>query len=320
MPEILITIGSVVLLFFVTVIALASRYKRCPPDKILVIYGKTGVDKSGMSGRCYHGGGAFVWPIIQDYQFLDLTPSPIDIQLQGALSQQNIRVNTPSTFTVGISTEPGIMENAAEQEAETARAKTVEATKYADIVVPAMVEKQRIETIAEAEAEQIRRLEKGKADGIRSVMEAEAGGLKAQLSAKAEGFREVVNATNGNADLSALMLMIEQLPALVAEQVKAISNLKIDKVTVWDGGGKDGKNGTADFLSGLAGSLPPLHELTGNVGVKLPEFLGKMNLGESGEATVPEEASPKISVSSATTEDSGAVDESGAPEEDSEQR
>ena len=209
---------------------------------------------------------------------------------------------------------------AAEQEAETARAKTVEATKYADIVVPAMVEKQRIETIAEAEAEQIRRLEKGKADGIRSVMEAEAGGLKAQLSAKAEGFREVVNATNGNADLSALMLMIEQLPALVAEQVKAISNLKIDKVTVWDGGGKDGKNGTADFLSGLAGSLPPLHELTGNVGVKLPEFLGKMNLGESGEATVPEEASPKISVSSATTEDSGAVDESGAPEEDSEQR
>src|SRR5690606_20309169 len=113
-------------------------------------------------------------------------------------------------------------------------------------------------------------------------------GLKAQLAAKADGFREVVDATRGNPDLSALMLMIEQLPQLVAEQVKAISNLKIDKVTVWDGGGKDGKSGTADFLSGLAGSLPPLHELTRNVGVELPEFLGKMNSG-NGKAS-PEEA------------------------------
>ena len=92
--ELLILIGSIVLLFFVTVFAMASRYKRCAPDRILVIFGKTG-GKGGRSAKCYHGGGAFVWPIIQSHQFLDLTPIPIDIRLEGALSQQNIRVNTP---------------------------------------------------------------------------------------------------------------------------------------------------------------------------------------------------------------------------------
>ena len=46
---------------------------------------------------------------------MDLTPIPIDIPLEGALTKQNIRVNTPSTFTVGISTDPSVMSNAAER-------------------------------------------------------------------------------------------------------------------------------------------------------------------------------------------------------------
>ena len=72
-------------------------------------------------------------------------------------------------------------------------------------------------------------------------------------------------------------MISEQLPNLVAEQVKAIANLKIDSVTVWDSGKQaDGKNSTASFVSGLAGSLPPLHELTRNVGIDLPAFLGKV--------------------------------------------
>ena len=100
------------LVIFGTLAAFAMRYKRCPSDKILVIYGKT---SGGRSSRCIHGGAAFVWPMIQAYQFLDLTPIPIDIKLEGALSQQNIRINTPSTFTVGIATEKGLMENAAER-------------------------------------------------------------------------------------------------------------------------------------------------------------------------------------------------------------
>ena len=110
--EYIILIGAIIAVFFSLFIALATRYKKCPSDRILVVYGRVG---AGKSAQCYHGGAAFIWPIIQDYQFLNLTPLPIDIKLEGALSKQNIRVNTPSTFTVGIATEPGVMENAAER-------------------------------------------------------------------------------------------------------------------------------------------------------------------------------------------------------------
>ncbi len=89
---------------------LASRYKRCPSNAILAIYGKVG---EGQSVRCYHGGGAFVWPLIQDAKFLDLTPMTISIPLKGALSFQNIRINVPSTFTIAIDTSPEAMNNAA---------------------------------------------------------------------------------------------------------------------------------------------------------------------------------------------------------------
>ncbi|MEM9728590.1 MAG: flotillin family protein, partial [Myxococcota bacterium] len=91
---------------------LASRYKRCPSDRILVIYGKVG---AGQSAQCIHGGGKLVLPLIQDYAYLSLTPLTINIPLQNALSLQNIRINVPSTFTVGVSTQPTIMTNAAER-------------------------------------------------------------------------------------------------------------------------------------------------------------------------------------------------------------
>ena len=454
--EFLLLLGGLVVVAFATLIAFASRYRRCPSDKVLVVYGKI-AGGEGASARCYHGGAAFVWPVIQDYQFLDLTPIPIEIKLEGALSQQNIRVNTPSTFTVGISTEPGVMENAAErmlgltlneiqelardiifgqmrvviatmpieeinadrdklienisngvevelkkvglrlinvnvqditdesgyidalgkeaaaraineakikvaeqtksgeigranaerdqridvasagaqavegentakisvarsdadrreaeaeaerraaaaekvttaqalqesyaaeQAAERARAAREQATQHANVVVPAEIEKQRIETLAEAEAERIRRVKKGEADGIRLVMEAEAAGLMAILTRKAEGLRDIVGAAGNNPELASLLMVTEQLPGLVESQVKAISNLKIDKVTVWDGGnGADGKNATANFLSGMVGALPPLHELTKNVSVRLPEFLGSMADADDSEGT-----------------------------------
>ncbi|MEC9112550.1 MAG: flotillin family protein [Verrucomicrobiota bacterium] len=89
-----------------------SRYQKCPSDRILVVYGKTA---GGVSSRCLHGGATFIWPVIQAFEYLDLTPIPIDIPLEGALTKQNIRVNTPSTFTVGISTDPLVMSNAAER-------------------------------------------------------------------------------------------------------------------------------------------------------------------------------------------------------------
>ena len=444
MDFILILIITLVIVGLGTVFFWIQRYKRCPSDKILVVYGKT---QGGRSSRCVHGGAAFVWPVIQDFQWLDLTPIPIDISLTGALSKQNIRVNTPSTFTVGISTESGVMENAAERllglnmqaireqasdiifgqmrvviatmdieevnanrdlliekitngvevelkkiglklinvnikditdesgyidalgkeasaraineakvsvaererdgeigsaeaererriqvssaqatategenlakikvaqsdaqrreqeaeaerlavaaekvksaeafkeayaaetQAERARADREQASQHANIVVPAEIEKMKIETLAEADAEKIRRLKKGEADGIQSMMEAEARGTLAALQSKAEGFGQIVHAAGG-ADMASTLLVTEQLPQLVAEQVKAIANLKIDSVTVWDSGkGEGGKNDTANFVSGLVGALPPLHQITKNVGIELPEFLGKL--------------------------------------------
>jgi flotillin len=100
------------LLLFLTLVFLASRYKRCPSDKILVVFGKVG---AGQSARCIHGGGVLVVPLIQGSAYMSLTPMTISIPLQKALSLQNIRINVPSTFTVGVSTEPDIMNAAAER-------------------------------------------------------------------------------------------------------------------------------------------------------------------------------------------------------------
>ena len=464
---------ALILVLFGTLAAFAMRYKRCPSDKILVIYGRT---TGGRSSRCIHGGAAFVWPMIQAYQFLDLTPIPIDIKLEGALSQQNIRINTPSTFTVGVATESGVMENAAErllglslndvqslaqdiifgqmrvviatmpieeinadrdklienisngvevelrkvgirlinvniqdvtdesgyidalgkdaaaraineakvqvaqkerdgeigkaqaereqrvevsaaqatavegenrakitvansdadrrkqeaeaeriataaekvqaaealgeayaseESAERIRAKKEQATQYANIVVPAEIEKARIETLAEAEAEKTRRTKQGQADGLKSMMDAEALGLMAILQKKAQGLGDIVQACTGDPQMAMMMMITEQLPKLVEEQVKAISNLKIDSVVVWDGGSKGGKTQTADFLSGLVGSLPPLHDITKNVGLELPEYLGRM----TGAGRTPPDgggSSPKSSGGG-----SGGGDDSG---------
>ncbi len=116
MDYILIVIAVAVLFLFIMIMSMFRRYKRCPSDRILVVYGKVGSDADGhKSAKCIHGGAAFIWPIIQDYSFIDLTPLSIEVSLTNALSKQNIRVDVPSRFTVGISTEPAVMQNAAER-------------------------------------------------------------------------------------------------------------------------------------------------------------------------------------------------------------
>ena len=101
-----------VAVLFVTLTAILKRYRRCPSDKVLVIYGKTGRKSSA---KCIHGGAAFIWPVFQDYSYLDLKPISIECNLTNALSKQNIRVDVPCRFTVGVSTEPEVMTNAAER-------------------------------------------------------------------------------------------------------------------------------------------------------------------------------------------------------------
>ena len=114
LPLIIIAVAVVI---FALVVVFASRYKKCPSDKIMVIYGKVGTNRDGTqrSAKCIHGGAAFIVPIVQSYDYLDLTPLSIPVDLTNALSHQNIRVDVPSRFTVGISTEVGVMQNAAER-------------------------------------------------------------------------------------------------------------------------------------------------------------------------------------------------------------
>jgi flotillin len=451
----LLAVVAFVFLVFSTVLFLAGRYKRCPSDKILVIYGRV---EKGQSSKTMHGGGAFVWPLIQDYAFLSLTPMTINIPLENALSQQNIRIHVPSTFTVGVSTTPAIMSNAAERllhldqisiedmakeiifgqlrltvasltieqinqdresfleyvrlnvepelnkiglhlinvnitditdesdyinsigkkaaseavnkakvdvaeqeklgaigEAEANREKQIrvaeaqakaeigrktaeaeqrkevqkqeadavqgeniananiadynadlevkraaalqtgEVAKFeaqvkiqqafydseqerlrAEEVVRQEIEKNKIEIAAEAEAERIRREAKGAADGILFKYEAEAKGIRKLLDSKAAGYRELVESVDGDAQAAATLLLIEKLEELVARQVEAISNLKIDKITVWDSGGngRDGSS-TSNFIANLFKSLPPLQDISEMAGFELPDYLGK---------------------------------------------
>ena len=472
--------GGLLILFFGTSF-LVKQYKRCPSNRVLVIYGRVA---GAQAAQCLHGGGKFIIPLLQDYAFLPLEPLVIDIPLEGALSLNNIRVNVPSTFTVGISTDPVLMNSAAERllhldenqireqaqdiilgqlrlviatlsieeinkdrekfmnlintnvaeeinkvgltlinvnirditdesgyiaaigqraaaeainrakvevaqqdrdgatghkdaqrdqrvrvaaleataiegevkskrdyeiataerEAETIAAKKnaeqeqrvqvaaaestavqgenssqgdiansnaqlaevrAEAKRRAEIaaaqadeaifgaqreqeiarlgkdeLAPQEIEKQRVEIKAEATAEQLRREARGEADAMLAKFVAEAEGTQKVLKAKAAGYQRLVEACAGNPQIAPTLLMIEQLPTLVAEQVKAIQNLKIDKITVWDSGngGRGSKHGsgTADFLSSLIGSLPAIHELAEQAGIELPAVLGKI--------------------------------------------
>ena len=147
----------------------------------------------------------------------------------------------------------------------------------AEEIVRQEIEKRKVEIAAEAEAEKIRRVAKGNADGILMKYEAEARGIKQVLESKASGYNELVKSCNGNAKSAATLLMIEKIEELVTMQVEAIRNLKIDKITVWDSGNGDkGGATTANFLSGLIKSLPPLHDIAELSGLELPKYLGEV--------------------------------------------
>ncbi len=463
----LILIIIIVILLFTTFIAILARYKKCPSDRILVVYGKVGKGTDGgtRSAKCIHGGAAFIWPVFQHYQFMSLTPMSITVDLKNALSKQNIRIDVPSRFTVGISTEPGVMQNAAErllglqldeieelakdiifgqlrlvvatmdieeintdrdlfleevsrnveselkkiglrlinvnvtdindesgyiealgkeaaakaindarksvaeknrdgsigeaiaqkdervrvaeansqaiegentakitiansdalrrereaealrrataaekvqtakaleeayaaeETAELQRANREKASKEADVIVKAEIEKRKAEIDAEAEAEKSRRTAKGEADAIFAKMEAQARGINEVLMKQANGFESIINAASGDSDAAVRMMIADKMEEIVGIQVEAIKNLKIDKVTVWDSGTAKGESSTANFLSGLLKSIPPMNELFDMAGMELPDYLGKDKLSavEKLQETNPKQEQP----------------------------
>lgn len=171
----------------------------------------------------------------------------------------------------------------AEQLAETARAERERASQQANVIVAQEVEKRRVVIEAEAEAEQKRVQAKGEADAIFAKMEAEAKGLYQILTKQAEGYDQMIRAAGGDANKAYMLLLLEKLPELVRTQVEAIKGINIDKVTVWDNGGQsaDGKGSTANFVSGLLKSVPPLTDLFEQAGMNLPEYLGKRKTSDA---------------------------------------
>ena len=99
------------IVLFSTLVVAVKQYKRCPSNRVLVVFGRTG--RGQAPSKCIHGGWHFVVPLAQDYAWLKLEPMQIEIPLRGALSMENIRVNVPSVFTVAIGTTPELMQNAA---------------------------------------------------------------------------------------------------------------------------------------------------------------------------------------------------------------
>jgi nucleoside-triphosphatase THEP1 len=164
----------------------------------------------------------------------------------------------------------------AQQSAEQTRAELEKATQTADVIVKAQISKQQAEIEAEAQAEVVRRKAKGEADAIFAKMEAEAKGNQEILTKQAEGMRKLVEAAGGDANAAVRLIVADKLEELISIQVEAIKNIKIDKITVWDtGAGADGKGSTANFLSGLMQSVPPLNDLFKQAGMSLPDFLGE---------------------------------------------
>ena len=182
---------------------------------------------------------------------------------------------------------------AAEQAAEIARATREKATKEADIIVASEIEKRKIEIEADAEAENKRRRAKGEADAIFAKMEAEARGLFETLSRQAEGMDKLVKAA-GSSDEAVRLMIADKLEALVQAQVEAIKNIKIDKVTVWDGGqSTDGKTATAGFLSGMMKSLPPLNDMYAMAGLKMPDIISPKPLDKAESESEEVKPAPK---------------------------
>ncbi len=176
----------------------------------------------------------------------------------------------------------------AQRLAENARATLEQASQEADIIVKANISKKELEIQAEAQAEQIRRQARGEADAILMKMEAQAKGMREVLIKQAEGFEQLVKASGGATNDAIKYMIANKLEELTKIQVEAIKNLKIDKITVWDSNGNgnaDGKTTTANFLSGIMKSVPPMSEMFDMAGMKLPEYLGQ----KTGDAGAGEE-------------------------------
>jgi flotillin len=173
----------------------------------------------------------------------------------------------------------------AEQIAEVARAEKERATKTANDIVQADIDKQKVIIKAEAEKAKLIAEAQGRGEATFAELNGQARGILEVLTKQAEGLDRIVKAAGGNARDAAMLLIIDKLPELVGKQVEAIKNIKIDKITVWDSGAQgEGVNSTAGFLQGMMKSVPPLNDLFRQAGLSLPDILGKQIPSSASEA------------------------------------
>ena len=167
------------------------------------------------------------------------------------------------------------VQNRAMAKAALAEAERVEAEQRAKLEAPAKAQKAKVIVDAEAAADTRRLAARAEADAIFMKLDAEARGNYEILAKKGEGLQRIVEAC-GSAKEAFQLLMLEHLDKLAEASSRAISNIKFDKIVVWDGGGHEGRHATADFLSGLSKTLPPMLQVMKDIGgVELPESLVK---------------------------------------------
>ena len=166
----LIIAGIIVVLVILTLIGLMSRYRRCASDEILVVFGKAGKKSvtnpaTGKSetvvlpSKIIHGGGTFVFPIIQDWKKMSLKPIQIQTSVVG-VSSQMIKVSIPVTLTTGIGTTDELMQNAASRFL-TARPDEI-SEQIRDILIGEMRSLMATMTIEEINADRVKFLGKAK--------------------------------------------------------------------------------------------------------------------------------------------------------------
>ena len=168
-----------------------------------------------------------------------------------------------------------VAQEKAQKLAEEAKAAREQARLQAEVVVPANAERERVVIAADAEKQQSIRIAEGQAQGLLTKMKAEAEGVQSILAGKAEGYRRLVEACT-TAHQAAALLLIEKLTDVATIQAQAIQELPIEKIIVWDGGG-DGGGGLSGLGGRLMGVLPPMHDLARQIGLDLPEFLGRVS-------------------------------------------
>ena len=169
------------------------------------------------------------------------------------------------------------VQNRAMAKAAVAEAERIEAEERAKLEAPALAEKAKAIVDAEAKAEKLRLEAAGEASAIYAKLEAEARGQYEVLAKKGEGLKRIVDACGGSKEAFQLM-MLEHLDTLAETSAKAISNIKFDKIVVWENGGsQNGRNNTADFLHNMAGTLPPMLQVMRDIGgIEVPESFAKL--------------------------------------------